>query len=467
MDIEHVPPSSLPTVVIGEGGPHNVDHHCNMTPARGRKRDSSSCIASQADRMANTSASVAEQIADGSEERPRKRRKRSSSTPAAPRSSQLSTQLQSRRRSRSRVGSPTMDVEHVLPSRVSARLSRKIHPFFNSRNSDIYTHLADPDGAGNLLGAPPAGSIPLSTPNEMVGPQSVKKTRGRRRKTTDLADENAKRKLIEEWARMRQSQGSLPLSGINENACFNQTPLHENRKDDGSVSSVRLDALTQRSSPDADLATSQTTTIVDISQSHETIVDISLQGSSLARMDFENALPMGTDTPGKKPDHKGSVLSSDGGIEHPIVPRLGIGAPSTSILESHVDEESPTGKSAGAPKIAHHPDSLECPGLSFPSLPASSSREDFVHMLTKFPENEQAEAESLNNLPEDSPSVTLPETYPFDTTSIHLDFDEEFYMLDIPEIFTLPWEPVSSHLYVPPSLGKLISGKQLFLVSRN
>ena len=88
-------------------------------------------------------------------------------------------------------------------------------------------------------------------------------------------------------------------------------------------------------------------------------------------------------------------------------------------------------------------------------------------MLTKFPENEQAEAESLNNLSEDSPSVTLPETYPFDTTSIHLDFDEEFYMLDIPEIFTLPWEPVSSHLYVPPSLGKLISGKQLFLVSRN
>jgi hypothetical protein len=421
--------------------------------------------------VANTSSSVAEQIGDTSEQRPRKRRKRSSSTPAAPRSSQLSTQLQSRRRSRSRVGSPSTDVEYVRPSRVSARLSRKIHPFFNSRSSDIYTHLADPDGAGSLLSAPPASSITLSTPNETVGSQSVKKSRGRRRKIADLTDENARRELMEEWARMRQSQGSLPLSGINENACFSQPLLHGNRKDDESVSSVQLEAKPRRSSADADLVTSQTTTIVSISQSQETILDVSLRSSSPTQMDFENALPVGTDAPGKKLDHKDSVLPSDGGTEHPIVPSMGIEAPSISILDSHVDEESPTGEPSSPPETAHHLDLLQCPGLSSPSLPASSSREDSVHIRhtksTKLPENEQAEATSLSNSPKDSPSVTFPEPCPSDTGSIHLDSDEEFYMLDIPEIFTSPWVPVSSHLYVPPSLGKLISGKQLFLVSRN
>ena len=403
--------------------------------ARGRKRNLSSCATSQADCMASTSASVAERTADANEQRPRKRHKRSSSTPAAPRPSQLSAQLQSRRRTRSRAGSPTTDVENIPRSRVSARLLRKIHPFLDGRSSDIYMHLADPDGKGNLLSEPPAGSVVLSTPNEMVGSQSVKRSRGRRRNTVDLTNENTKRDLMEEWARMRQSQGALSLSGINGNTCFSQMLLHDNRKGDGSDSPIHLETITRRNSLDPDLVGSQTT-IVSISQSQETTLDVSPKGSSSIRMDFENALPVGTDASGKNLDLKDLVLPSDGGTEQ-------------TILDSHVDEDS-LGE-------------LQYPESTLPSLPASPSREDAVHTrhaeLTKFPVNEQAEPESLDNPPKESHPVSFLQTFPFGTGSIHLDSDEEFYMLDIPEVFTLPWVPVSSHLYVPPGLGKLISGK--------
>ncbi|KAH0838420.1 hypothetical protein J3R83DRAFT_6727 [Lanmaoa asiatica] len=415
--------------------------------------------------MASTSASIAGPIADASEQRPRKRRKRSSSIPAAPRSSQLSAQLQPRRRSRSRVGSPTADVEYVPPSRVSARLARKIHPFINSRSSDIYTHLADPDGAGNLLSEPPAGSVILSIPNEVVGSQSVKQPGGRRRKIVNLADENAKKDLMEEWARMRQSQGTLPLSGIDENACFSQMLLRDVRKGDGSVSSTQLEAMMRKSSADSDPAENETTTIIDITRSQETILDVSPGSSFSTRIDFENVLPTGAETSVEKLDHEASVLPSDGGTEQPIVPGIDVEALSASIPDPHIDEASPRNELAGIPETTNHIDLLRCPGSSPPILSASPSREDSVHprhtKLTKFTVNEQAETASLND-PLKSRHPMTSQMSLFDSNNIHLDSDEEFYMLDIPEVFTLPWVPVASRLYVPPSLGKLISGKQVF-----
>ncbi|KAG8219924.1 hypothetical protein J3R82DRAFT_919 [Butyriboletus roseoflavus] len=264
---------------------HTSVQLANYRDSSQRDRDSSFCTTSQADCMA-------EPIADTSEQRPQKRRKRSSSTPAAPRSSQLSAQLQSRRRSQSRVGSPTADANR--PSRVSARLARKIHPFINSRSSDIYMHLADPDDARNLLNEPPAGSVMLSTPNDMVGPQP----RGRRRKFVDLADENAKKHFMEEWARLRQSQGALPLSGIDENACFSQMLLRDTRKGDESVSSMQLEVVPRRNTPDADLVRNEATSITNITPSQETILDVSPRDSFSTQMDFET-LPAGTDASGE------------------------------------------------------------------------------------------------------------------------------------------------------------------------
>lgn len=361
-------------------------------------------------------------------------------------------------------------MEYALPTRISARLARKIHPFINRRSSDIYTHLAGPDGAGNLLSEPPAGSVILSTPNEMVGSHSVKQPRGRRRKVVDLTDENAKRDLMEEWARMRQSQGTLPLLGINEDACFSQMLLRDTRKGGESVSSsIQLEAITQRNSPDADLVRNETTTIINISQSQETIVNVSPWGSFSTRMEFENALPAGADASGKKLGHKGSVLPSDGGTDQSIVPGVDMEAPSTSSPDPHVGQAPPSDGLAGV--RAYHLDLLQPSGSSPPTFSISPSREDSVHSrhtkLTELPVTEQAEAMSLSSPSKDNRSVTFSQTASLDSSSIHLDSDEEFYMLDIPEVFTLPWVPVASHLYVPPSLGKLVSGKQVFLASRN
>lgn len=416
--------------------------------ARGRKRDSSSCVAPHADCVANTSA--AEQVADPGEQRPQKRRKRSTSTPAAPRSSQLSTR---HRHSRSRVGSPLTDVEHVPPLRVSARLSRRIHPCFDSLNSDIYTHLADPDEAGNLLSERPVVS---STPNGFVGSQSVQRSRGRRRKIPDFTDENAKKDLMEKWTQMRQSRGALSLSGINKSASFSQMPLHENKKaGDGSVSSVQLEAIAQT---DTNMAKSQTTTVINISQSQEPILDVCLWDASSTRAGSENALPMDTDALEEKSDSK---LLSDGRIEQPIILSSG-SEPSISNLDTHTDKDFPSDELAAVPETTHHPDWLQSSEFPPSSLSASPFREDSIPnghtKLTNLSINEQAEAVSLNIPPKDAHLVSLGAN-PSDTGNIHLDSDEEFHLLDIPEIFTLPWVPVSSHLYVPPNLGKLVSGK--------
>lgn len=351
-------------------------------------------------------------------------------------------------------------MENVPRSRV-ARLSRKIHPFIDSRRLDIYTHLADPDGAGSLLSGTP-GSVTLSTPHEMIGSQSIKRSRGRRRNTLDLTDENTKKDLMEEWARMRQSQGALPPLGIDENICFGQMLLHDNRKGDGSVSSVQLEAMTRGNSSTLHLSKSQTA-ITNILQSQGTILEVSPGGSSSTQLDIENSLLVRTDISEEKLDHKDSALP-DGGTKRPVVRSVGNETTSASIPDTHMDEESPSDDLAGVPETTCHSDLVQSPRSNPPPLSAPPLRRDSsAHTrhteLTKLFVNERAEAESSNSPPKESRSVTFSRTYPIVTGNIHLDSDEEFYMLDIPEVFTLPWVPVSPHLYVPRGLGKLVSGK--------
>lgn len=321
--------------------------------------------------------------------------------------------------------SPT-DVEGVPPARVSTRLARKIHSFVNGRSSDIYTHLAGPDGAGNLLSRPPAVSVTLTTPNVTVGSPSVQKPKRRRRKVIDLTDENAKRDLMEEWAQMRQSQSTLPLSGVDENACC-QMPLRNTLKVDGTTSSVPLEAMTQKHTHGPELMKSQVT-----------MHDTSHRDSFSTRPDSDNRLN------GTKPDHVGSAVLPSGKTKQSILQ-----APSASVPDPYMCESSPNDKLADVPGAVHN--LLRYPASSPPTLPVSRLQEDSV--VTDMPINERAEG---------SCSVTS-----FDNTSTYLAPDQEFYMLDIPEVFTLPWEPVASCLYVPPSLGKLISGMQMFLISRN
>ena len=398
----------------------DVDHAPTQLAARGRKRTSSFGA------TASTSAAATAPVPEADERRPRKKQKRPSSTPATPQSSQVFVQLQSRRRSRSRAGSPATDVEYVPPSRASARLARRLHSFLNGRSSDIYTHLAGPDGAGDLLSKPPAGSVSSSTPNETAGSQTVQKPRGRRRKTVDLTDENAKKDLIEEWARMRQSQGTLSLSGVDEGARFTQMQLRDTRKDDES-----LEPIARTRSLDA---------------------QAKIPNDSLSpRMDSENVLS--ANKGGNEMNLIDSTLRSEGGTEQQIAPRVDIETSASPIPGPRVGKDLPDSEPACVPETAHpylsqHPTSLQT--QSVPRVRADSA----------VPTSEQAV--SFDSPPKDSYSNVLSPVRSFD---IRPDSDQEFHMLDISEIFALPWEPVASHLYVPPSLGKLISGTRVFSAS--
>ncbi|KAG1885756.1 hypothetical protein F4604DRAFT_121758 [Suillus subluteus] len=89
--------------------------------------------------------------------------------------------------------------------RMSARLAKKIHPFILTKSRDIYPYLASKDSLDSVESFREdhggAGSSTLAAP-------TLKKKKGPLR-NINLADDSAKAALMEEWANLRKSQGTL------------------------------------------------------------------------------------------------------------------------------------------------------------------------------------------------------------------------------------------------------------------
>ncbi|KAG1867912.1 hypothetical protein DFJ58DRAFT_768311 [Suillus subalutaceus] len=88
---------------------------------------------------------------------------------------------------------------------MSARLAKKIHPFILTKSRDIYPYLASKDSLDSVESLREdhggAGSSTLAAP-------TLKKKKGPLR-NINLADDSAKAALMEEWANLRKSQGTL------------------------------------------------------------------------------------------------------------------------------------------------------------------------------------------------------------------------------------------------------------------
>ncbi|KAG1783806.1 hypothetical protein EV702DRAFT_1055598 [Suillus placidus] len=95
-----------------------------------------------------------------------------------------------------------------ISPRMSARLAKKIHPFILTKSRDIYPYLASKD---SLDLAESLREDHSGTGSSRPSASILKKKKGPPR-NINLADDAAKAALMEEWANIRMSQGTLLLS---------------------------------------------------------------------------------------------------------------------------------------------------------------------------------------------------------------------------------------------------------------
>lgn len=117
-------------------------------------------------------------------------------------------------RSISRASSFVPDTSHqsLTSSRMSARLARDVNPHIFSESRDIYPRSATKDALDSAehegtRNSDPAG---LTLKRKRASrPTDLKRKRGRPSRPIDLADEDTKAALMEQWANLRMSQGTL------------------------------------------------------------------------------------------------------------------------------------------------------------------------------------------------------------------------------------------------------------------
>lgn len=115
--------------------------------------------------------------------------------------------------------------------RMSARLAKKIHPFILTKSRDIYPYLASKDSLDSVESMREEHG---GTGSSTLAASTLKKKKGPLR-NINLADDSAKAALMEEWANLRMSQGTL-LSSTSagrditphlSSNCGNQEPCNE------------------------------------------------------------------------------------------------------------------------------------------------------------------------------------------------------------------------------------------------
>lgn len=118
-----------------------------------------------------------------------------------------------------------------ISPRISARLAKKIHPFILTKSRDIYPYLASKDSLDSVESLREEHG---GTGSSILAASTLKKKMGPLR-NINFADDSAKAALMEEWANLRMSQGTLLSSAsagrdttpyLSSN-CGSQEPCHE------------------------------------------------------------------------------------------------------------------------------------------------------------------------------------------------------------------------------------------------
>ncbi|KAH7883717.1 hypothetical protein F5I97DRAFT_1929963 [Phlebopus sp. FC_14] len=332
----------------------------------------------------------------------------------------------------------------VARARKSARLARRIHSRINPCNPDIYEHLADPSGSGALLSEPFGPSTNVSSASLLAALTSdKKKPKGPPKRPLDLGDDGTRIALMEEWARIRMSQGMLP--GASELVQVMQTSPSSHNHPEG------RGATPLSSGPEV---ACQGNSRMQTWHSQNFCVGNPRQYLDLSSHESDTTLHPG-DSHANSPTNivYSEPQTSTEGSQH-LEPQF-------VIDRSAISEEEVVLLTAEQPLVLGERAQLSAAPSDFAAHNGCMS--DAGGPPTK---KEDVGADR----PAPSGSVIYPQLNGSDHSfqrngNGDMNFDAEFHMLDLHDILTLPWEPLTSQIYVPPSLGQLIAGMKRQLVA--
>ncbi|KAH7931140.1 hypothetical protein BV22DRAFT_1027902 [Leucogyrophana mollusca] len=411
----------------------------------------------------------------------KKKQKRATSTPPTSSTAiakRLSAAVPRIRRGRTpsgAMGTPESSVDSALPSRASARLASKNHPYIRTRTSDIYSYLAV-ENAGVASQDTSVSEFPPS------GSQPAKKARGRPPKL-NLDDPQTKAKLMKAWAQSRLLQGSPALS----------QPV-------GSSGVLAREAigvkLPQELDPPEPTGAAPASTVSAIVKSAPTLEASEAASSSPAAHPSElDSMVVDKPSPGSSvASHSPTRVSvPPSPQDSPVLRYPSLPAPSRPNVEDRVsaseeessfsmmlptqeiDREQEQDGPAPSPRaivLAEPPfitegggDPFSC-GLSSPTADTPPTnllnRIQGDGLLSDLPNPVHHVKDRVEDLPNNFLYITAP-PFTHSPTSPLINLVEhtgEFQMLDVPEAVALPWVPLesgTSHIYVPPGIHQLIA----------
>lgn len=343
-----------------------------------------------------------------------------------------------------------------ISHRMSARLAKKIHPFIVTKSRDIYPYLASKD---SLDSAEPLREEHDGTRNSTLPASTLKKNIGPARNIS-LADEAA---LMEEWANLRMSQGTL-LSSTSPSR--DRTPqLSSNRGSQEPCNDAEI--------PSGEVAVLNTPHPV-LANNH---IEHTYPRPSVSLSD-QVAEPL-PDTPAINespftsplPQAEGLALHnslSDCDLRYPssspenIHPAIEDVAPSQSINEGTTETiaQAPHIPVTGSLEVVDQPIQLLATDSEIVSLHPSKS--PILPELDILPEATILTSPAAPVKPEDSSARASPSADIQLVVSSQADIEDVvlgFHMLDLHEVLS-PWVPVSPtapSIYVPPAVQHLIT----------
>jgi hypothetical protein len=344
-----------------------------------------------------------------------------------------------------------------ISHRMSARLAKKIHPFIVTKSRDIYPYLASQD---SLDSAESLREEHDGTGNSTLSASHLKKNIGPAR-SISLADEAA---LMEEWANLRMSQGTLLSS---TSASRDRTPqLSSNRGSQEPCNEAEI--------PTGEVAVPNTPQPVP-AKNH---IEHTYPRPSVSLSD-QVAEPL-PDTPAMNespftsplPQAEGLALYnslSDCDLRYPssspenIHPAIEDMAPSQDISEGTTETIAQASHIpvTGSLEVVDQP--LQLLATDSEIAPLHTSNSPILPELGILPETTILTSPAAPAKPQDSLARASPSVDIQLVVSSQADIEDVvlgFHMLDLHEVLS-PWVPASPaapSIYVPPAVQHLITG---------
>lgn len=342
------------------------------------------------------------------------------------------------------------------PHRMSARLANKIHPFILTKSRDIYPYLASKD---SLDSAESLQEEHNGTGNSTLSASTLKKNMGPPR-NINLADEAT---LMEEWAKLRVSQGTL-LSSTSasrdrtphlSNNRGSQEPCNEAEIPSGEVAvpnkphPVPADSHIEHTCPrpSDSLSNQVAEPLPDMPATNESpFIPLLPQAEGIAPHNSLSDYDLRY--PSSSPENSHSVIEDMAPSQH-----IDEGTTEATAQASHISV-------VGSLEVVDQPLQLLATDSEIVSLHPSSS--PILPELDILPETTILTSPASPVKPEDSSARASPSVDIQLVVSSQADIEDVvlgFHMLDLHEVLS-PWVPASPaapSIYVPPAVQHLIA----------